>query len=73
MISNEMVTISTVACVGCGETGEMSVLRSEAETYLKGATVQSAFRSLNADEREQILTGIHGPCFDELFPRDEDW
>jgi hypothetical protein len=32
--------------------------------------IQHALPMLSVDEREQILTGIHGPCYDKLFADD---
>ena len=29
--------------------------------------IQGAFPELTADQREQVMSGLHGPCFDKLF------
>jgi hypothetical protein len=36
-----------------------------------GAYMQDAFWEMDADERETIMSGTHGGCFDAIFP-DED-
>ena len=37
------------------------------KAYEQGAFVQDAFPNLNIDEREQIISGTHPQCWDELF------
>jgi hypothetical protein len=32
--------------------------------------VQDAFPELSLDQREQLLTGAHGECFETLLPHD---
>jgi hypothetical protein len=39
---------------------------------MRGDFVQDAFRFLNADEREFLMTGITGEEWNELFPEDDD-
>lgn len=47
----------------------------EAWSLGTGEYVQNAFPEKSADERETIMSGAHGKCFDEEFPEedDEDW
>ena len=41
-------------------------------TWLAGAHIQRAYKSLTADERELLISGTCGPCFDSLFEKDEE-
>jgi hypothetical protein len=46
----------------------------EAWSLGTGAYVQDAFSDKDADDRETIMSGTHGGCFDVIFPdEDEDW
>lgn len=69
----ELIRVQTKPCVHCGETGIVTVPLSEWDAYLAGATVQAAFTSLfyDADTREQIMTGTHAACWDEMFSDEE--
>ena len=61
------VTITTRICVHCRRPGTLEVPMDELTIYQQGAYVQDAFTSLNAGEREQIITGTHPACWDAMF------
>lgn len=65
------IEVITKECFICGKASTVVVPLDGWTAYKKGAFVQDAFPSLTADEREQLLTGVHGPCFDLMFPPDE--
>jgi hypothetical protein len=35
--------------------------------YYNGATIQSAFPMLSADERELLISGLHSECWERLM------
>jgi hypothetical protein len=38
----------------------------------RGGTVQSIFKDLGADERELLISGTCGECWDKLFPKEDE-
>ena len=36
--------------------------------YINGAHAQSAFPDMSIELREQIISGTHPKCWDEMFP-----
>jgi len=72
-MSNQ-VTIVTRPCVHCGKSGSIyPVWHQDYDRYMNGAKVQDAFPTLSPALREQIITGTHPACWDEIFgDEDED-
>ena len=72
----EYVEIATKICCVCRQQG--TIVMSEADwatgsvLRIGGALIQDAFPTLNADEREQIISGTHPACWQSLFPKLED-
>jgi len=56
-----------VPCRACGDSVGISVLISEYEDFANGALAQDAFTTLSAAEREPLISGVCGTCFDYLF------
>jgi hypothetical protein len=62
-------------CALCGEPSAVSgLIPSQVAAFADGAGlhVQDAFPQLSADDRETILSGSHGSCFDTAFPPDDE-
>lgn len=67
----KMTTMLTPRCFKCGKTGEIKI---PSEIYFagikaseNGALIQDAFPTLDREQREQIMTGIHPQCWKEIF------
>lgn len=61
-------TIQTKPCPECGRAAqELSVPDDAALRYYNGATIQSAFPMLSADERELLISGLHSECWERLM------
>lgn len=58
--------VSTGKCMHCGEVGYLQLPHTGIEQYGKGAYVQDAFPDLDAASREQIISGVHPRCSDEM-------
>jgi hypothetical protein len=78
LIEKEMVEITTGACIQCGKRGTVLAPRKAWEAWyglgvVEGPRpfIQDAFPMLSAGEREQILTGTHPKCWDEMFEEDD--
>jgi hypothetical protein len=63
----ELITVETKRCMHCGETGQLQVTNKGWEMRLAGAYVQDSFPELTAPLREQLISGTHPECWDEMF------
>lgn len=62
-----------VRCWKCNTEYLISVEREAYENWQNGELIQDALFMLSADQREMLLSGTCGECFDKLFPdQDED-
>lgn len=61
-----MVNIKT-QCPLCGRYHNVKVKEEDYKKYENGMLIQNAFPYLSADEREMLMTGICGECFDKMF------
>lgn len=59
--------ITTKRCFHCGEQGYLEVPVDGIARYEGGAFVQDAFPDLPKEQREQIISGTHPKCWDEMF------
>lgn len=59
-------------CKICEDEFDLDVTSSQLFQWKQGALIQRVFPYLNADERELIMTGMCGKCYDELFYDDGD-
>jgi len=67
-----MFAVSTKECIHCRQTGTVMV---EPEKYIEFTQTPKHLRRLIQDifpehsrgQREQLLTGVHPECFDEMF------
>ena len=63
--------IVVTRCPVCTETHELSVDFGEYENYRDGMLIQKAMPSLSDEEREMLITGTCGRCWDEMFNNEE--
>ena len=64
----ETTTIKTKACPFCNkEPEEYIVTKDELRNYMTGEFVQVAFRNLDANQRERLITGICEECWEWTF------
>ena len=68
------VKIVTRKCMVCNKNGEVIVPELEWDLFMRERQmhIQDIFKSLDADKREQIKSGIHSECWDVMFPPEED-
>ena len=62
-----MTVYATRRCPVCFKTGTIMVDENELFTYLGGEYVQTAFKSLTIPLREQIISGVHPDCWQQLW------
>lgn len=58
---------ATKKCLHCGKSGFINVDEDELFDYLKGSRAQDAFKNLSAPLREQIISGTHPECWEEMW------
>lgn len=54
-------------CPICGRESQIEVKDEQYAMWRKGTLIQNAFPDLNADQREQLMTGICQKCWDRTF------
>lgn len=58
-------------CFSCNETYQLEVHEKDLIAIHQGAHIQDVMPYLSSDERELLISGICGKCFDGMFT-DED-
>ena len=67
-----MMGLLKPTCQQCGTTVHISVLQPDFEKWQGGELIQAAMPYLSPDEREILISGTCGPCFDRMFGEGED-
>lgn len=67
-----MKTAHYYTCQGCKVEYRLMLPQDGINLYLSGAHIQDAFPMLSPAERELMISGFCGGCFDEMFPEGED-
>jgi hypothetical protein len=63
----------TVDCTKCKRSIELPTTNARVEQWRSsGQLIQRALPELNADERELLISGYCGKCFDALFADDDE-
>lgn len=62
-----VVLLVTKPCVHCGQTGLVEVSEKALRNYMNGMSASRAFTELDFDLREQVITGTHPECWDQMF------
>ena len=58
-------------CPCCGGDGRVEVPDVAYHAWQRGMLAQVAFPDLSPAIREQIISGTHPKCFEELFPKED--
>jgi hypothetical protein len=71
--------IQSRRCPRCSQSVVIQVSDDAALRYYNGAAIPAALSELTAEERERLISGLHGKCWeaemdaiDEQFARDLD-
>ena len=65
-----MVTV--VKCWNCEVSHEIVTTAAGWKAWRSGELIQDALPEVSADDRELLLSGTCGPCFDKFFPPDPE-
>ncbi len=63
--------IETKTCLHCKETGTVTIFPQELFFIRQGYHIQDAVKSLDKQEREQLISGIHGKCWNDMFGEEQ--
>lgn len=66
------IIITTPVCVMCGESSQIEVESEAFYSWRSGTLTQIAFPEMPADQREQLISGTHSKCWDEMWSFTED-
>ena len=66
-----LVSLETRACCMCGKSSTLLLDSMSFAAWKSGVYVQDAFPTMNADQRELLITGVHPECWNVLFPDEE--
>lgn len=61
-----MVTV--VKCWNCEVSREITTTAAGWKAWRSGELIQDAMPEVSADDRELLISGTCGKCFDEMFP-----
>ena len=67
-----MLGLLEPTCQHCGTTVQIPVIGPDYDRWKNGELIQNAMPYLSADEREILISGTCGPCFDRMFGEGED-
>lgn len=59
-------------CLHCKKPQTLTVSPDQFRAYETGVLIQDAFPHLDAGQREYLISGICGPCFDAMFGEPEE-
>ena len=68
---NDMMTTMWATCNKCKNQVEMAVNVDDYTSWENGALIQDTMPYLSADEREVLISGVCGTCFDKMFGSEE--
>lgn len=70
---SKKITVTTPKCRVCHQTGFVIAPEEGIQLWQEGAFIQDVLPGLTANEREQLVSGLHPRCWDVLFPEDEEY
>lgn len=66
-----MISRCIVRCRECKEYKDIPVTRAQLEAWTGGMLIQRAMPNVSPDDRELLISGTCGPCFDKMFDGEE--
>ena len=69
MISDAVTVV--VGCIKCAEPQHITVGNADLDSWQGGTNIQNAMPYLSADDREILISGICGECFENMFGGEE--
>lgn len=66
----DSITLVVAQCPLCGDSAAVPVGTAAYQSWRAGTLVQNAFPDLSRADRERLITGICGTCWDDLWGDD---
>jgi hypothetical protein len=66
-VEESVYSVTSLACPDCGASLTKLISSDQLYSYRMGFHVQDVFPSLDADEREQFISGYCGLCWDRMW------
>ena len=54
-------------CIKCDEAKQLEIYPDDLRRWKEGELIQNAIPYLNSSQRELLISGICGECFDRIF------
>lgn len=54
-------------CISCGKVKQFTIAYEDFLRWEAGELLQNVFPKVSVDDRELLISGMCGPCFDRLF------
>ena len=58
-------------CMFCKKEHLIEIPKSGYDAWYRGFPIQDALPMLSADDRELLVSGICGTCYDKIFPEED--
>lgn len=71
LTGRENVVVAT--CYTCGESKSLLVNINDVIEWKSGKYIQDAMPYLDSADRELLISGTCGDCFENMFPNEEDF
>jgi hypothetical protein len=72
MIAETTYIVETPKCFNCGEGGSVEVPMKGFLIRQLGGLIQEAYPDMDKALREQMISGTHPKCWEELFPEETE-
>ncbi len=66
MLNTNKLTVD-IQCKKCNKLINIPYNQDAVNKWKAGALIQDVMPNLNADQRELLISGICGPCYDQMF------
>lgn len=67
-----MYGVHTRPCLGCNTSATFTMTEEQFNRFKAGEKVQDIFPDWSDGDREMLISGTCPPCFEEMFPEDEE-
>lgn len=71
VVGTELVRI-TSECICCGKVQSIELNESVYVKWIRGEHIQDVAPELSVDDRELLISGVCGTCFDTMFADDDE-
>ena len=67
----ETIVVETPRCSVCGATSQFTLDYNRFLRWQNGGLIQNVFPEMSKEDRETLISGTHGPCFEKLYAGSE--